>query len=146
MSTLINHVTEKSHLKSLSLPVDGMSCASCVGRVEKALAGLDGVSHASVNLTTERASIDFDPAATDAGAIAEAARLLGAAKDPVIIAGGGAVSSGASGPLQDLAEYLQAPVVTTNEGKGVMSDRHYLSVGMRPGIGSACTLCFNVLP
>ena len=72
MSTLINHVTEKSHLKSLSLPVDGMSCASCVGRVEKALAGLDGVSHASVNLTTERASVDFNPKDTGPAAIAEA--------------------------------------------------------------------------
>jgi len=77
MSTLINHVTEKSHLKSLSLPVDGMNCASCVGRVEKALAGLDGVSHASVNLTTERASVDFNPKDTGPAAIAEAIEQAG---------------------------------------------------------------------
>jgi Cu+-exporting ATPase len=77
MSTLINHVTEKSHLKSLFLPVDGMSCASCVGRVEKALAGLDGVSHASVNLTTERASVDFNPKDTGPAAIAEAIKQAG---------------------------------------------------------------------
>ena len=77
MSTLINHVTEKSHLKSLSLPVDGMNCASCVGRVEKALAGLDGVSHASVNLTTGRASVDFNPKDTGPAAIAEAIEQAG---------------------------------------------------------------------
>jgi len=64
---------EVCDLQSLSLPVEGMTCASCVARVEKVLGALDGVENASVNLTTERASIDFDPAGTDAGAIAEAA-------------------------------------------------------------------------
>ena len=87
MSTLINHVTEKSHLKSLSLPVDGMSCASCVGRVEKALAGLDGVSHASVNLTTERASVDFNPKDTGPAAIAEAIEQAGFSVPAASVAG-----------------------------------------------------------
>ena len=49
---------------SISLPVEGMTCASCVGRVERVLDALDGVENASVNLTTERASIAFDPART----------------------------------------------------------------------------------
>ena len=44
----------------LSLPIDGMSCASCVGRVEKALAGVEGVGSVSVNLATERADITLD--------------------------------------------------------------------------------------
>ena len=47
----------------------------------------------------------------------------------VIWAGGGANSEGASGALTRLAEYLQAPVITTSEGKGAISDRHYLSLG-----------------
>ena len=64
---------EANNPRSLSLPVEGMTCASCVARVEKVLGALDGVENASVNLTTERASIDFNPAATDAGAVAEAA-------------------------------------------------------------------------
>lgn len=42
------------------LDIIGMSCASCVGRVEKALAGVDGVEQAQVNLATERASIQHD--------------------------------------------------------------------------------------
>ncbi|MFA5685082.1 MAG: heavy metal translocating P-type ATPase [Lysobacteraceae bacterium] len=42
---------------SLSLPIKGMSCASCVGRVEKALAGVPGVDKVAVNLVTERADI-----------------------------------------------------------------------------------------
>src|SRR5690606_30063763 len=40
---------------SLSLPIEGMTCASCVRRVEKALAGVEGVESVAVNLATERA-------------------------------------------------------------------------------------------
>ncbi|MDF0752726.1 heavy metal translocating P-type ATPase [Marinobacter sp. 71-i] len=43
----------------LSLPVEGMTCASCVGRVERALKAVPGVQTASVNLATERADITF---------------------------------------------------------------------------------------
>ncbi|RKT99823.1 heavy metal translocating P-type ATPase [Burkholderia sp. Nafp2/4-1b] len=42
---------------SIELDIDGMTCASCAGRVEKALAAVPGVTHASVNLATERASV-----------------------------------------------------------------------------------------
>jgi Cu+-exporting ATPase len=45
-----------------TLPIEGMTCASCVGRVEKALSGVTGVSEASVNLATENATVRFDPA------------------------------------------------------------------------------------
>ena len=41
------------------IPVDGMSCASCVGRVEKAVLAVPGVMDASVNLATHRASVDL---------------------------------------------------------------------------------------
>jgi Cu+-exporting ATPase len=45
----------------IRLEIDGMTCASCVARVEKALNGLDGVDGASVNLATEGATVAFDP-------------------------------------------------------------------------------------
>ncbi len=45
----------------VSLAIEGMTCATCAGRVEKALCALPGVE-ASVNLATERADIAFDPA------------------------------------------------------------------------------------
>ena len=61
--------------------------------------------------------------------ILEAAEILLSASNLVIWAGGGAISSHASGALQKLAEHLQAPVITTSEGKGILSDRHYLSLG-----------------
>ena len=42
---------------AISLPIEGMTCASCVGRVEAALAKVEGVGSVSVNLATERADI-----------------------------------------------------------------------------------------
>jgi Cu+-exporting ATPase len=47
-----------------SFAVEGMSCANCVGRVERSLRKLPGVSEAHVNLATSRAEVRFDPART----------------------------------------------------------------------------------
>ena len=44
--------------QSVELQIDGMSCASCVGRVEKALLKVPGVLHAAVNLATEKATVE----------------------------------------------------------------------------------------
>ncbi|SDI37589.1 Cu+-exporting ATPase [Pseudomonas delhiensis] len=44
---------------SLELAIDGMTCASCVGRVERALKKVPGVREASVNLASERARLDL---------------------------------------------------------------------------------------
>ncbi len=54
---------------SLSLPIEGMTCASCVARVEKALRMVPGVTQASVNLATERADLMFAGPVDTAGAI-----------------------------------------------------------------------------
>ena len=45
----------------LSVGVEGMTCASCVNRIERFLRQTDGVAEASVNLATERATIRVDP-------------------------------------------------------------------------------------
>ncbi len=47
---------------SISLPIEGMTCASCVGRIERALKAVPGVETVSVNLATERASITTNSA------------------------------------------------------------------------------------
>ena len=67
--------------------------------------------------------------------IREAAKVLETSVRPLIWAGGGVISSGASQALLRVAEHLQAPVVTSAQGKGAISDRHYLSIGV-PGFGS----------
>ncbi|MFZ1181287.1 MAG: heavy metal-associated domain-containing protein, partial [Herbaspirillum sp.] len=48
-------------LRELTLVIDGMTCASCVGRVEKALRAVPSVREASVNLATERATVQAEP-------------------------------------------------------------------------------------
>ncbi|MCS4541494.1 MAG: heavy metal translocating P-type ATPase [Euryarchaeota archaeon] len=47
--------------KRIDISIRGMSCASCVEKIEKGLSKLEGVSEVNVNLATERASIVFDP-------------------------------------------------------------------------------------
>ncbi|MGW4831038.1 thiamine pyrophosphate-binding protein [Amycolatopsis japonica] len=59
--------------------------------------------------------------------VTEAAKLLGAAENPVILAGGGALRSGAHAELKALAEALRAPVLSTFGGKGVFGWDHELS-------------------
>src|SRR5438445_13630571 len=47
--------------RELVVPVTGMTCASCVRHVEKALRRVDGVASVTVNLATEKATVAFDP-------------------------------------------------------------------------------------
>ena len=61
---------------AVSLPIEGMTCASCVGRVEKALKAVPGVNKASVNLATERADITF-AGAPDVAAAVQAVQKAG---------------------------------------------------------------------
>jgi Cu+-exporting ATPase len=49
-----------TELREVTLPVGGMTCASCVRRVERALMKVPGVVEARVNLATEQATVDFD--------------------------------------------------------------------------------------
>lgn len=50
-----------SEPKQLTLPITGMTCANCVAAVERNLKKLDGVQTAVVNLSSERATVDYDP-------------------------------------------------------------------------------------
>jgi Cu+-exporting ATPase len=63
-------------LNDWTFPVEGMTCASCAGRVEKALAALPGVSQASVNLATEVATVKAGPQ-VDLGALRGAVEKAG---------------------------------------------------------------------
>lgn len=61
----------------------------------------------------------------DPDVIERAAKLLGEARSPLILVGGGAIE--AAEELRALAEMLQAPVVAHRQGRGVLSATHYLS-------------------
>jgi Cu+-exporting ATPase len=67
MSTLATH---------LELPIQGMTCASCANRLQRKLNKLAGVA-ATVNFATEKASVDYDPAAASPEALLEAVEAAG---------------------------------------------------------------------
>jgi Cu+-exporting ATPase len=56
--------------KKITLPVEGMTCASCVSRVEKAIGKVEGVKNVSVNLATEKVTLEFESGGTDLNEIA----------------------------------------------------------------------------
>lgn len=78
-------------------------------------------------------AVEAPPAAPppDPELIAQAAKLLAAAKLPMIYVGTGCAE--ASAELLAVAEMLQAPVVTYTGGKGIVSDRHYLAQNLLAG-------------
>ena len=61
----------------LELPIEGMTCASCVRRVEKVLSATDGVQAADVNYALARATVTYDPARTSPKVLAEAVTSAG---------------------------------------------------------------------
>ena len=80
-------------LRTVDLALGGMSCASCVGRVERALAAVPGVVEASVNLATERARVRVGDDVSDAALVAAVA----AAGYQATVAGDDAAPSTAQG-------------------------------------------------
>jgi len=69
------------------------------------------------------------PTLPDPDRVADAARVIAGAARPLLVAGGGVVLADATAVLTEVAELLQATVVTTREGKGAIDDRNPLSVG-----------------
>ncbi len=67
----------------VTLPIEGMTCASCVRRVEKALTKVPGVTEASVNLATEKAHVVFDPAQANLDLLNAAVEKAGYKVGPV---------------------------------------------------------------
>ena len=68
--------------------------------------------------------------------VLEAAKALLQAKHPVIHAGQGVMYADASSELAELAELIQAPVMTTMAGKGAIAEKHPLALGSGSGVMS----------
>ncbi|KPF42727.1 copper-transporting ATPase [beta proteobacterium AAP121] len=125
-------------LSTLTLGVEGMSCASCVGRVEKALAPLPGVLAVSVNLASETATVTLaaGPDAANRGALAAALKKAGySLRAPA--AGEAAAGEGAAQArrLTDgwrvvIAALLSAPLVLPMVLQPFMPEMHLMLPGL----------------
>ncbi len=83
------------------------------------------VTGIEADVALDRGPVAVAPPEPDPDALAAAAKLLGRARQPLIYVGSGA--SDAAPEVLAIAEALQAPVVAFRQGRGVVSDEHYLS-------------------
>jgi P-type Cu+ transporter len=67
----------EARVEKILLPIRGMSCASCVNKVEKALRSIKGVTQVSVNFATERASVEYLPGEVTLGDLKRAVQDAG---------------------------------------------------------------------
>ena len=70
-------MSSSKKIETVALTIEGMTCASCVRRVEKAISTFSGVSDVSVNLATERASFSYDKETTSLQDIAKVVEEAG---------------------------------------------------------------------
>jgi Cu+-exporting ATPase len=97
---------ESPQPKLLILPIEGMTCASCVNRIERFLNKTDGVVEASVNLATERATVSFDPERAGRSDLVKAVEAAGYDVRPEGV--GRAASEAGDGAAAELAEQDRA--------------------------------------
>jgi Cu+-exporting ATPase len=97
---------------SAELDISGMTCASCAMRVEKALAKLPGVGSVSVNLATEKATVNLIDAATGVDALVAAVTKAGYQATPIVAeAAAAAAPSGAEQLRHQTRRELAAVVI-----------------------------------
>ncbi len=70
-------VSEEVNMKTVVMPVEGMSCSACVARVKKALTSIEGVSDVQVNLVERNARIRFAPSKLSPDRLVAAVNSLG---------------------------------------------------------------------
>jgi Cu+-exporting ATPase len=123
----------------ITLQIAGMSCASCVGRIEKALAGVPGVLGAQVNLATARATIQaVDPGMTPALIAAVAAAGYEATERGP---DGGGPSGGGKGEAEQaalgravvVAALATLPLMAIEMGPHVSDGFHHWLLGLVEG-------------
>ena len=69
--------SQEKNLVRIDLPITGMSCATCALKIEKGLAGVEGVSKATVNFAAEKATVVFHPEQTDLTHLIDKVKDLG---------------------------------------------------------------------
>ena len=74
---MTENIAHKVKMEKISLPVEGMTCASCVARVEKSIKKVDGVKDVAVNLASEKATISLDKSKVNIAEIKKAVEEAG---------------------------------------------------------------------
>lgn len=134
-------------MASVTLSIENMSCASCVGRVEAALTSVPGVSGASVNLANDTAHVRYDSKETDSSKIAEIVTNIGypaqiATTDHVIDHSLRKTAEANYWARQTLtAACLAAPVVTLEMGGHIIPAFHHF-IGRILGHGTSAWIQF----
>ena len=103
----------KISVENITLPISGMSCASCVAKIEKGLSAVEGVAVAKVNLATEHATITYNPNDTAPADLIKAIRGLG------YESGTEAITIGVTG--MSCASCVNKVEKTLNRTEGVLS-------------------------
>ena len=70
-------VVEKSDASKVTIPIGGMTCASCAQRIEKVIGKLEGIDSVSVNLATEKATVAYHPQTVRLSVIKQAIEKIG---------------------------------------------------------------------
>jgi len=74
---MIDTSTKERAGERITIPVHGMTCAACQGRVQRALEKTAGVREANVNLMMHNATVEFDPSVTSTERLVDAIRATG---------------------------------------------------------------------
>jgi len=114
-----------SKSNEVTLPIEGMTCASCVRRVEKALTKVPGVGAANVNLATEKATVSFDPSIVDLGqlrgAVEKAGYAVGAVPAPAAPVSTEAAMASETGEAVDEREIARNAEIADLKWKSLIS-------------------------
>ncbi|KQY54270.1 thiamine pyrophosphate-binding protein [Nocardioides sp. Root140] len=135
LATVCREVVTETTAEDLAETVLRLARVACTGRPRPvALEVPLDLQTATVTSLDDAALIEsarrpLRRTAPDAASLEAAARLLVTAERPVIWAGGGVIRSGAADELLELARRWQAPVLTSREGRGAISELDVLSIG-----------------
>ncbi len=107
--------------EEVSLPVTGMTCASCVRRVERALAKVPGVESVAVNLATERATVDFYPGVASVADLRAAVERAGYGVAPAATDAGDATDHVAEERAREIASLRHKFTLSLAVGLAIMA-------------------------
>ena len=118
--------------QTVTLEIDGMTCASCVARVEKALSKLEGVVSAQVNLATETAQVQFTSGMVGVDAFVAAVDRVGYAAKPAATVGaatGTGKSARPTAPWWPVAVAVALSLPLAVPMVGLLFGRHWMLNG-----------------